>query len=153
MASSEKSGGPAPNGGRRGAKAGSNVATRTIPAQLEHDTSAAVPSGAGTPALNFDPGVALDAWRRALAPALRAQLEALKAIERFGRYQYSFAGDYLEWGVAQARAGLAFGTPAEQVASQTTLATQFGEKLQGRVREFVNLASETRASFRDCWGK
>jgi hypothetical protein len=115
--------------------------------------SAAVRSGAGTPALNFDPGVALDAWRRVLAPALRAPLEALNAIERFGRYQYSFAGDFLEWGVAQARAGLAFGTPAEQLASQTTLATQFGEKLQGRVREFVNLASETRASFSDCWGK
>jgi len=154
MVNSEKSSGPAPNA-RRGAKAGSNVAARTIPVQLEPDAPAAVRpgAGAGTPALNFDPGVALDAWRRALAPALRAQLEALKAIERFGRYQYSFAGDYLEWSVAQARAGLAFRTPAEQVASQTTLATQFGEKLQGRVREFVNLASETRASFSDCWGK
>jgi hypothetical protein len=164
MASSEKSGGPASNGGRRSAKSGSNVATRTIPAQLEPpaqlespaqlepDVSTTAHSGT-TPALNFDPGAALDAWRRALAPALRTQLEALKAIERFGRYQYSFAGDYLEWGVAQARAGLGFRTPAEQIASQTTLATQFGEKLQGRVREFVNLASETRSSFSDCWGK
>jgi hypothetical protein len=87
-----------------------------------------------------------------LAPALRAQVEAIKTIERFGRYHYSVAGDYLEWGVAQARAILAPGTPAEHVASQTTLATQFGEKMQGRVREFVSLASETRATFNELVG-
>jgi hypothetical protein len=97
-----------------------------------------VPSGAGTP--------------DALAPAVRAQLEAIKTIERFGRYHYSVAGDYLEWGVAQARAILAPGTPAEHLASQTTLATQFGETMQGRVREFVNLASETRATFNELVG-
>lgn len=167
MANSEKSSSPAP-AGRRGAKTGSNVATRTIPAQptqsaqleadapanvnLEADAPATVDSGAGMPGLSFDPGVALDAWRLTLTPALRAQQEALNAIERFGRYHYSFAGDCLEWGMAQARASLVFGTPAEQVASQTTLAMQFGEKLQGRVREFVNLASDTRASFSNCWG-
>jgi Phasin protein len=111
------------------------------------------PAVSGTPGLNFEPSVAFDACRRALAPALRAQLEALKAIERFSRFQYTIAGDYLDWGIAQARASLAFGTPAEHVASQTTLATQFGEKIQGRVREFVNLASETRASFSSCWAK
>jgi hypothetical protein len=88
-----------------------------------------------------------ESGRGTLAPAARAQLEAIKTLERFGRYHYAVAGDYLEWGVAQARAMLALGTPAEHVASQTTLATQFGEKLQGRVREFVSLASETRASF------
>jgi hypothetical protein len=152
MVNSEKSSSPAPVG-RRGTKAGSNVATRTIPAELEADAPTAVDSEAGTPGLNYDPGGALDAWRLALAPALRAQQEALNAIERFGRYHYSFAGDCLEWGVAQVRASLAFGTPAEQVTSQTTLAVQFGEKLQGRVREFVNLASDTRASFSNCWGK
>jgi hypothetical protein len=201
MASSEKSSSPAP--GRRGAKTGSNVAKRTIPAQLEADAparvdleadapakaaveaavpstvaveaaapstvaaEAAVPStvaveadapatvdsGAGMPGPSFHPGVALNAWRLTLAPALRVQLEALNAIERFGRYHYSFAGDCLEWGLAQARASLDVGTPAEQVASHATLAVQFGEKLQGRVREFVNLASDTRASFSNCWGK
>src|SRR5260370_750670 len=102
---------------------------------------------------NFDPSAAVETYRSFFAPALRAQQEALKTIERFGRYQFAVATDYLEWGVAQAKANLNLGTPAEQVASQTTLATQFGEKLQGRVREFVNLASETRASFSDCWGK
>jgi len=88
-----------------------------------------------------------------LAPTLRAQREALKAIECFGRYQYSVAGDYLEWGAAQAKANLKLGTPAELTASQAALATQFGAKIQGRVREFVNLASETRASFNQLLGE
>jgi len=126
MASAGKSSGATPIG-RRGPKTGSNVAERTIPAQLESATAA-------------------------VAPAPRAQQEALKALERFGRYQYSVAGDYLDWSVAQARAILMPCTPAEHVASQITLATQFGEKMQGRVREFVNLASETRASFRELVG-
>jgi hypothetical protein len=126
MASAGKSSGATPIG-RRGPKTGSNVAERTIPAQLESATAA-------------------------MAPAPRAQQEALKALERFGRYHYSVAGDYLDWSVAQARAILTPCTPAEHVASQITLATQFGEKLQGRVREFVSLASETRASFRELVG-
>jgi len=104
------------------------------------------------PELNFEPDAVVESGRRALAPALRAQLEAIKTIERFGRYHYSVAGDYLEWGVAQARAILAPGTPAEHVASQTALATQFGEKMQGRVREFVSLATETRATFNELVG-
>jgi len=126
MASAGKSSGATPIG-RRGPKTGSNVAERTIPAQLESGTAP-------------------------IAPAPRAQQEALKALERFGRYHYSVAGDYLEWGVAQARAILTPCTPAEHVASQITLATQFGEKLQGRVREFADLASETRSSFRELVG-
>src|SRR5258706_327865 len=105
------------------------------------------------PEFNFDPSTALDTYRSVFAPTLRAQQEALKTIERFSRYQFAVATDYFEWGVAQAKANLALGTPAEHFASQTTLCTQFGEKLQGRVREFMNLASETRASFSDCWGK
>src|SRR5580765_8630814 len=105
MATSGKSSGAGP-AARRSPRAGSNVAVRTVPASLEPDASAMAPSGAGLPAM---------------APALRAQLEALKAIERFGRYQYGVAGDYLEWSMAQARASLTIGTPAEHIASQVTL--------------------------------
>jgi len=157
MASAGKSSGATPIG-RRGPKTGSNVAERTIPAQLESGTAAMAPAGADTPVLgstpdlNFEPSAVFESDRTASAPAPRAQQEALKALDRFGRYHYSVAGDYLEWGVAQARAILTPCTPAEHVASQITLATQFGEKLQGRVREFVSLASETRASFRELVG-
>jgi hypothetical protein len=157
MASAGKSGGATPIG-RRGPKSGNNVAVRTIPAQLESDTADMAPAEAdtpdlgSTPDLNFEPAAVFESGRSALAPALRAQQEAFTALERFGRYHYAVAGDYLEWGVAQARAILTPCTPAEHVASQITLATQFGEKLQGRVREFASLASETRASFRELAG-
>jgi Phasin protein len=157
MASAGKSSGATPIG-RRGPKTGNNVAVRTIPAQLESGTVATAPAGADTPDLrgtqdlNFEPSPVFESGRTALAPALCAQQEAVKALERFGRYHYSVAGDYFEWGVAQARAIFAPGTPAEHVVSQTTLATQFGEKLQGRVREFVSLASETRATFNELVG-
>ncbi len=142
MASAGKPSGSAPTG-RRGPKIENNVAVRRIPAQLE--------SG-GTPDLDFQPSVVFESGHTALAPALRAQQEAFKALERFGRYHYAVAGDYLEWGVAQARAIFAPCTPAEHVASQTTLATQFGEKLQGRARELLSLASETRATINELVG-
>jgi phasin protein len=157
MASAGKSSGATPIG-RRGPKTENNVAVRTIPAQPESGTDAMAPTVADTPDLgstrdlNFEPSAVFESGRSALAPVLRAQQEAFKTLERFGRYHYSVAGDYLEWGVAQARAIFAPGTPAEHVASQTTLATQFGEKLQGRVREFVSLASETRATFNELVG-
>jgi hypothetical protein len=164
MASAGKSSGATPIG-RRGPKTGSNVAERTIPAQLESGTAAMAPAGAdtpdlgstpdpgSTPDLNFEPSAVFESDRTTSAPAPSAQQEALKALEHFGRYHYSVAGDYLEWGVAQAKAIFTPCTPAEHVASQITLATQFGEKLQGRVREFVSLASETRASFNELVGE
>ena len=105
------------------------------------------------PDFNFDPSAAVETYRSLFAPTLRAQQEALKTMERFGRYQFAVATDYLEWGVAHAKANLSLGTPAELVASQTTLATQFGEKLEGRVREFVTLATEARASFNQMVGE
>ena len=105
------------------------------------------------PDFNFDSSAAVETYRSLFAPTLRAQQEALKTVERFGRYQFAVATDYLEWGVAHAKANLSLGTPAELVASQTTLATQFGEKLQGRVREFVSLATEARATFTEMVGE
>ena len=99
------------------------------------------------PDFNFDPSAALETFRSVFAPTLRAQQEALKTLERFGHHQFAVATDYLEWGVAQAKVNLNLGTPAELTASHTALATQLGEKLQGRFREFVNLATEARATF------
>ncbi len=105
------------------------------------------------PDFNFDPSAALETYRSVFAPTLRAQQEALKTMERFGRYQFAVATDYLEWGVAQAKANLSPSTPAELTESQTALATQFGEKMQGRVKEFVNLATEARATFSQLVGE
>jgi len=102
---------------------------------------------------NFDPSTAFNAYREALAPTLRAQQEGLKAIESFGRYQYAVAGDYLEWSLAHAKAGLAAVSPAEFAASQVALATQFGDRFKSRVQELVNLATSTQTSFNQVVGE
>lgn len=44
------------------------------------------------PDVNFDPSTASDAYRSVFAPTLRAQQEALKTIERFGRFLQSTIG-------------------------------------------------------------
>jgi hypothetical protein len=62
--------------------------------------------GVVMPDFNFDPSAAVETYRSLFAPTLRAQQEALKTMERFGRYQFAVATDYLEWGVAQAKANL-----------------------------------------------
>jgi hypothetical protein len=95
----------------------------------------------------FDPKTILEAYRNAFAPALKAQQEGLKAIDRAGRYQYAVAGDYLEWSLAQGKAALAAQTPAEFVSKQVELATALSEKLRGRVQEFVSLATEAQSGF------
>jgi hypothetical protein len=95
----------------------------------------------------FDPKTILEAYRNAFAPALKAQQEGLKAIDRAGRYQYAVAGDYLEWSLAQGKAALAAQTPAEFVSKQIELATALSEKLRGRVQEFVSLATEAQGGF------
>jgi len=105
------------------------------------------------PDFNFDPKAAFESYRDALAPTLRAQQEALKTIERFGRYQYAVAGDYLEWGLAQAKASLASSNPAELAGSQTTLANQFGEKFKARVQELAALTAEAQTTFNTLFGE
>jgi hypothetical protein len=95
----------------------------------------------------FDPSALFEAYRSSFAPTVRAQEEGLKTLERLGRYQYAVAGDYLEWSLAQAKAGFAAKSPAELTAKQSELATQFGETLRGRVQEFVNLTTEAQHSF------
>lgn len=97
--------------------------------------------------LKFDPTTMFDSYRSAWAPTLRAQQEALKAIESFGRFQFAIAGDYLEWTLAQAKANLVTAAPAELAATQTALATQFGEKFKARIQEFIGLANGAQASF------
>jgi phasin family protein len=95
----------------------------------------------------FDPTSIFESYRNAFAPALKAQQESVKAIERLGRYQYAVVGDYMEWSIAHANAAAAVKTPAELVTKQVELATTLGEKLRIRAQEFVTLATETQSSF------
>jgi phasin family protein len=95
----------------------------------------------------FDPTSIFEAYRNAFAPALKAQQEGIKAIDRVGRYQYAVAGDYMEWSLAQAKAALGAQSPAEFVSKQIELTTALSEKLRARVQEFVTLATDTQSGF------
>ena len=94
---------------------------------------------------NFDPKTIFEAYRSAFAPALKAQQEGIKAMDRMGRYQYAVAGDYLEWSLAQAKAAVSAQTPVEFVTKQVELTTALSEKLRARAQEFVSLATDTQA--------
>jgi len=95
----------------------------------------------------FDPKAIFETYRSAFAPALKAQQESVKTMERLGRYQYAVAGDYLEWSLAHANATVGVKTPAELVTKQVELATALGEKLRVRAQEFVSLATDAQTSF------
>ena len=95
----------------------------------------------------FDPKAIFETYRNAFAPALKAQQDGMKTIDRVGRYQYAVAGDYLEWSLAQANAALAAKTPTEFVSKQVELTTALSEKLRARAQEFVTLATEAQTGF------
>jgi phasin family protein len=95
----------------------------------------------------FDPKTFFETYRNAFAPALKAQQESVKTIERLGRYQYAVAGDYLEWSLAHASASVGVKSPAELVTKQVELATALSEKLRVRAQEFVSLATDAQTSF------
>ncbi len=97
----------------------------------------------------FDPNTILETYRSAFAPALKAQQEGVKVVDRLGRYQYAVAGDYLEWSLAQAKLALAAQTPADFFSKQVELTTALSEKLRARAQEFAVLATEAQASFTD----
>jgi len=97
----------------------------------------------------FDPKTILDSYRNAFAPVLKAQQDSVKTLDRVGHYQYAVAGDYLEWSLAQAKAALAAQTPAEFVAKQVELTTALSEKLRARAEEFVTIATDVQAGFKE----
>jgi hypothetical protein len=94
----------------------------------------------------FDPNTWLDAYRETFASVHKAQEEGFKAVERFARFQYAVAGDYLEAGIAQTHAALGAKTLPDLLAKQTELGSKLGEKLRARAQEFATLASEVQGS-------
>lgn len=92
----------------------------------------------------FDPNTFIESYRNALAPMLRAQAESLKALDRFAHHQYAIAGDYLEYGLAQAKAAVAAKTPNELLTAQTELGTKLTEQLRARAQEFSTIAADAQ---------
>lgn len=100
----------------------------------------------------FDLNTWLETYKETVASVSKAQQEGFKALERFARFNYAVAGDYLEAGIAQARAALtaraAVGIQAvaDLLAKQAELSNQLSEKLRVRAQEFSTLASEVQES-------
>ena len=94
----------------------------------------------------FDPNTWFDAYRESFASVQKAQEQGFKAVERFARFQYAVAGDYLDAGIAHTQAALSAKTPAELLSKQTELNARLGDKLRNRAQEFATIASEVQGS-------
>jgi phasin family protein len=100
----------------------------------------------------YDLNTWLETYKETFASFSKAQQDGFKALERFARFNYAVAGDYLEAGLAQAKAALsaraAVGTQAvaELLAKQAELSNHLSEKLRARAQEFSTLASEVQES-------
>jgi phasin family protein len=100
----------------------------------------------------YDANAWIETYRETFASFGKAQQDGFKALERFARFHYAVAGDYLEAGLAQAKAALtaraAVGTQAvaDLLAKQAELSTQLSEKLRARAQEFSSLAAQVQES-------
>jgi hypothetical protein len=100
----------------------------------------------------YDLNTWLETYKETFASFSKAQQDGFRALERFARVNYAVAGDYLEAGLAHAKAALsaraAVGTQtvADLLAKQAELSNQLSEKLRARAQEFSTLASEVQES-------
>jgi len=94
----------------------------------------------------FDFAALFDNYRQTFAPAFAAQQHGLKTLERFARYQFAVAGDYLDWSLSLAKAGAEPKSVADLVTQQTALNSSFSDKLRARAEEFKQIASETQGA-------
>jgi hypothetical protein len=94
----------------------------------------------------FDFTNMFDTYREAFAPVLSVQQNYFNTLERFARYQFKIAGDYLEWSLAQARVNVEPKSVADLVTTQTSLNTAFGDRLRARAEEFTQITSETEGA-------
>ena len=92
----------------------------------------------------FDFTALFDTYRQAFAPILSAQQNGLKTLERLARYQYAVSGDFLEWSLSHAKAGVEPKSVADFVGQQAALNTSFSDKLRARAEEFKKIADETQ---------
>jgi hypothetical protein len=95
----------------------------------------------------FDASAWTEAIHEAFAPVCKAQQEGLRTLERFAKFQYAIAGDYLQHGLAQAQAAVASRNAAEFLSKQADLAALFGQRISARAHELSSLASETPWSY------
>ncbi len=100
----------------------------------------------------YDINTWLETYKETVASFSKAQQDGFKALERFARFNYAVAGDYLEASLAHAKAALSARaavstqTVADLLGKQAELSNQLSEKLRVRAQEFSTLASEVQES-------
>ncbi len=100
----------------------------------------------------YDLNAWLETYKDTVTSFSRAQQDGFRALERFARFNYAVAGDYLDAGLAHAkatvtaRAAVGAQAVADLLAKQAELGNQLSEKLRARAQEFSSLASEVQES-------
>ena len=96
---------------------------------------------------SFDPNAWFDAYRETFAPVYKWQQDGFKTLERFTRFNYSVAGDYLDSGIQQAQAALAAKNPADFLQKGAEIGSKLGEKICSRVQELMSITTEAQGQF------
>ena len=83
--------------------------------------------------------------RKLAEPVARLQTLTARTFERFARYQYEVAGDFLNLGVAAMHAATQAKDLPELLKKQTEFANAYVEKTTQRSQDFMKLAGEAQA--------
>ncbi len=83
--------------------------------------------------------------RKLSEPVARLQALSARTFERFARYGYEVAGDYLNLGIATLHAATQAKDAPELLKKQAELANAYFEKQTQRSQDFLKLAGEAQA--------
>jgi len=87
----------------------------------------------------------LDNSRKFAEPVARLQALSARTFERFARYGYEVAGDYMNLGIATLHAATQAKDGPELLKKQAELANAYFEKQTQRSQDFLKLAGEAQA--------
>lgn len=83
--------------------------------------------------------------RKLAEPVARLQALSVRSLERFARYGYEIAGDYLNFGIATLQAATQSKDGPELLKKQAELTNAYFEKQTQRSQDFLKLAGEAQA--------
>ncbi|MEQ1579674.1 MAG: phasin family protein [Steroidobacteraceae bacterium] len=89
----------------------------------------------------------VDFSKRMLTPAIKFNEMAVKTLEQMARYQYTLAGDYLNFGIEQLQSVSQTKDVGELVSKQSELASSLVEKLTKRSQDLSKIAADAQAGF------
>ena len=87
----------------------------------------------------------LENSRKFAEPMTRLQTLSARTLERFARYNYEVAGDYLNYTLATMHAAMQTQELPALIKTQTELANSHFEKQTQRSQDFLKLAGEAQA--------